>query len=104
MNNEKQEIENQVSVLIHKWRNLDLEAREVIENAIAKFSVATDTRQKLSKLIDKYPNITGNNCISLTGLINFFEQKIKSDKTLSSFLIDVVNGQSNTLIMSTTCT
>ncbi|BAY14914.1 hypothetical protein NIES21_07000 [Anabaenopsis circularis NIES-21] len=110
---DKQEIENQVGGLINKWRSLDLEEREMIDNAIAKFIVAADKGQRLSKLIDEYPhlsfdvisaritqilslttNITGNNYSSLTGRINVVEQEIKSDKTLSSFFIDVVNGQS----------
>ncbi|MBE9005361.1 hypothetical protein IQ259_09965 [Fortiea sp. LEGE XX443] len=110
---QKKEIEDQVSILINKWRNLDLEEKEMVETAIAKFIVAADKGQRLSKLIDEYPhlsfdvisfrvtqilslttNITGNNYSSLTGKINTIEQEIKSDQTLSSFFIDVVNGQS----------
>jgi hypothetical protein len=109
----KQEIEDKVAVLINKWRNLDLEEKEMVETAIAKFIVAADKGQKLSKLIDEYPhlsfdvisarltqilglttNITGNDYSSLTSKINTVEREIKSDKTLSSFFIDVVNGQS----------
>ncbi|MBE9209472.1 hypothetical protein IQ244_23835 [Nostoc sp. LEGE 06077] len=110
---EKQKIEKQVGLLINKWRSLDIEEKEIIEAAIAKFIVAADKGQRLSKLIDEYPrlsfnviaaritqilslttNITGNNYSSLTGRINIVEQEIKSDRTLSSFFIDVVNGQS----------
>ncbi|MCC5639074.1 hypothetical protein LC593_25230 [Nostoc sp. CHAB 5844] len=110
---EKQEVENKVAVLINKWRNLDLEEKEMVETAIAKFIVAADKGQRLSKLIDEYPhlsfdvisaritqilslttNITGNNYSSLAGKINTIEQEIKSDKTLSNLYIDVVNGQS----------
>ncbi|MBU7586101.1 MAG: hypothetical protein KAF91_25075 [Nostoc sp. TH1S01] len=110
---EKQEIENKVGVLINQWRSLDVEEKELIEGAIAKFIVAADKGQRLSKLIDEYPhlsfdvisaritqilnlttNITGNNYSSLRGRINIVEQEIKSDKTLSSFFVDIVNGQS----------
>lgn len=111
---QKQEIENQVGVLINKWRNLDVEEEEMINLAIAKFIVAADKGQRLSKLIDEYPrlnfdvisariaqilslttNITGDNYSSLTARINNLEQEIKSDPTLSTYFIDVVNGQSN---------
>jgi acetolactate synthase small subunit len=110
---QKQEIENQVGGLINQWRNLDLEEKEMIETAIAKFIVAADKGQRLSKLIDEYPrlsfdvisaritqilslttNITGNNYGSLTAKINNLEQEIKSDPILSTYFIDVVNGQS----------
>ncbi|OCQ90574.1 hypothetical protein BCD64_28325 [Nostoc sp. MBR 210] len=110
---EKEAIEKQVGVLVNQWRSLDIEEKELIETAIAKFIVAADKGQRLSKLIDEYPHlsfdvvaaritqilnlttdVTGNNYSSLRGRINIVEQEIKSDKTLSSFFIDVVNGQS----------
>ncbi|WP_062292357.1 hypothetical protein [Nostoc piscinale] len=110
---EKEAIEKQVGVLVNQWRSLDIEEKELIETAIAKFIVAADKGQRLSKLIDEYPHlsfdvvaaritqilnlttdITDNNYSSLRARINIVEQEIKSDKTLSSFFIDVVNGQS----------
>lgn len=109
---EKKEIENQVGRLINQWRNLDVEEKQMIEGAIAKFLVAADKGQRLSKLIDEYPhlsfdvisaritqilslttNITGNNYSSLTVKINNLEREIQSDPTLNSYLIDVVNGR-----------
>ncbi|MBD2436887.1 hypothetical protein [Nostoc sp. FACHB-110] len=109
---EKQEIENQVGRLVNKWRNLDVEEKEMIEGAIAKFLVAADKGQRLSKLIDEYPhlsfdvisaritqilslttNITGNNYSYLTVKIHNIEREIQSDLTLNSYLTDVVNGQ-----------
>ena len=110
---EKKEIENQVAGLIKKWRNLDVEEKEMIKLTMSKLILAAEKGQKISKLIDEYPNlsfdvistritqilgltsnITGKDYSYLTSKINTIKQEITKDQTLNEFFTEVINAQS----------
>ena len=91
----------------------NLEEKEMIKLTMSKLILAADKGQRISKLIDEYPNlsfevisakitqilgltsnITGKDYSSLTSKIKTIEQEVTRDKTLNELFTNVINTQS----------